>query len=165
VNLTRLLTRFSIELEAPVERQGTERCHKANPCPYPNPQCRRVEIILVVEIPRIDETDKAQPFRHRKAQLAAEKVEPVLVSGREMAQACGAFYTAVTDEEPTVRHLGQPELNAAVGGARKRNLADAWAWHRRDASVDISPLVAATLAVHGVGKKPKKKRKTGRAAF
>src|SRR5690606_12432962 len=82
---------------------------------------------------------------------------------REMAQACGEFYDAVVEGQ--LRHLGQPELNAAIGGARKRNLADAWAWHRRDAAVNISPLVAATLALHGVDRRPKRRRKTGRATF
>lgn len=108
--------------------------------------------------------DPAAPAGSLIVGLAKEKIEPALVSGREMAQACGAFYDDVAQDDQ-IRHLGQPELNTAVDGARKRNLADAWAWHRRDAAVNISPLVASTLAAHGVDKKPKKRRKTGRAAF
>lgn len=78
-------------------------------------------------------------------------IEPVLVSGREMAQACGAFYDLVV-ESGGMRHLGQLQLATALAGARKRDLGDAWAWHRKDSSVNISPLVAVTLALHGCGK-------------
>lgn len=93
--------------------------------------------------------------------MANEGVEPILVTGRDLAAACGAFATAAAEDQ--LRHLGQPELNAAVGSARKRKLGDAWIWHPRDAGVDISTLYAVTLAAHGVDKKPKKRRKTGRA--
>jgi phage terminase large subunit-like protein len=76
-------------------------------------------------------------------------IEPVLVTGREMAQACGAWYEDVV-ENSAFRHLDQPQLNAALSGARKRPVGDAWAWHRRDSGIDISPLVASTLAWHGL---------------
>jgi phage terminase large subunit-like protein len=73
-------------------------------------------------------------------------IEPVLVTGREMAQACGAFHEAAV--EARFHHLDQDSLNTALRGARKRELADAWAWHRRNSNVDITPLVACTLAWH-----------------
>jgi len=76
-------------------------------------------------------------------------IDPVLAGARDMAQACGALYEDVT-ENAALRHLDQHPLNAALIGARKRTLADSWAWHRRDSSVDISPLVAVTLAWHGL---------------
>lgn len=85
--------------------------------------------------------------------LQERGIEPVLVSGREMGQACGAFYEDVV-ENAALRHLDQPSLTAALTGARKRPLGDAWAWHRRNSGVDISPLVAATLAWHGVRATP-----------
>lgn len=75
-----------------------------------------------------------------------------LVSGREMAQACGAFFDDVTGGR--LRHIGQPLVAAALAAARKRPVGDAWAWHRRDAT-DISPLVAVTLARHGFVTVPK----------
>jgi phage terminase large subunit-like protein len=81
--------------------------------------------------------------------LQERGIEPVLITGREMAQACGALYEDVV-ENGALRHIDQPQLNAALSGARKRHLSDAWAWHRRDSTVDISPLVAVTLAWHGV---------------
>lgn len=93
--------------------------------------------------------------------MANAGVEPILISGRELAQACGSLYAEATEDG--LRHLGQPELNAAIDGARKRKLGDLWIWHSKDAAVDVSPLYAATLAAHGADKKPKKRRKTGRA--
>ena len=49
--------------------------------------------------------------------------------------------------EGTVRHLGSGELSEAIKGACTRSLADAWVWSRRSSGVDISPLVASTLAL------------------
>jgi hypothetical protein len=53
-------------------------------------------------------------------------------------------------EQERLRHLGTPEMAAAVGGAAKRPLGDAWAWSRKNSTVDITPLVASTLALWGV---------------
>jgi hypothetical protein len=78
------------------------------------------------------------------------------VSAQEHAKACGTFFDAC--EQQTLRHLGSSELTAAVKGAAKRPLGDAWAWSRKASSVDISPLVAVTLAlwgvIDGIGAKP-----------
>jgi hypothetical protein len=43
--------------------------------------------------------------------------------------------------------LSQLELDTAIRGARARPLVDRWAWSRTKSSVNISPLVAATLAL------------------
>jgi hypothetical protein len=64
----------------------------------------------------------------------------------EHAAACGLMADAVTQK--TLRHLGSPEVANAVRGAATRPLGDAWAWSRRNSTVDISPLVAMTLALH-----------------
>lgn len=69
------------------------------------------------------------------------------VSAAEHAQACGRLYDGVS--QASFRHLGTPELSAAVKGAAKRPLGDAWAWSRKSSGVDISPLVACTLALWG----------------
>lgn len=79
-------------------------------------------------------------------------------TARDMAQACGALYSAIVpppaDDNPaddapewvrTFRHRGQASLDAAIGSAIKRPLGDAWAWSRK-ATGDICPLVAVTLA-------------------
>lgn len=106
--------------------------------------------------------DPGSPAGSLITDLENADVKPVLVGGREMAQACGSFYDAVVNG--TLRHLNQPQLNTAIDAARKRTLGDAWAWHRRDTATDISPLVAATLAAHQAAKTPPKKR-SGKAAF
>lgn len=67
---------------------------------------------------------------------------------RDVVQATGQFYDAVTEQ--TLSHLDQAPLTAALAGAQKRPLGDAWAWARRIVSVDISPLVASTLAKWGL---------------
>lgn len=78
--------------------------------------------------------------------LGIEVVQPKV---REVAQSCGQFYDAVAEQ--TLSHLDQAPLTAALAGAQQRPLGDAWAWARRIVSVDISPLVAATLAKWGLG--------------
>jgi hypothetical protein len=74
------------------------------------------------------------------------------VNASEMAQACGRFFDSA--EQRNLRHLHQPELVNALKGAAKRPLGDAWAWDRKNSSVDITPLVAATLALWGVESQP-----------
>ncbi|GIH91952.1 hypothetical protein Psi01_25820 [Planobispora siamensis] len=86
------------------------------------------------------------------AELEAAGLEVVKPSARDYGQACGAFYDAVVPREgnaATLRHLDQAPLTAALAGAAKRTLGDAWAWARRGVSTDISPLVAVTLARWG----------------
>lgn len=79
------------------------------------------------------------------------------VSVREHAQACGAFVSGAEDRQ--LHHIGQPELDAAVSGAGRREVGDGgWLWSRKRSTVDISPLVAATLARWAAGQaetKPK----------
>jgi hypothetical protein len=79
------------------------------------------------------------------AGLQQRGIEPVLVSGRAEAQACGAFFDAIVDDR--VRHGNQAALNIAAENAVKRDLGDAWVWHRRSAT-DIGPSNGATYAHH-----------------
>jgi len=62
----------------------------------------------------------------------------------EHARACGALVDRIPTGE--LFHLGQPELDDAVTGAKKRSLGEAWAWDRKRPETDITPLVAVTLA-------------------
>lgn len=70
-----------------------------------------------------------------------------LVKAGDHARACGLLVDSV--EQETIRHLGSAELMSALKGATRRPLGDAWAWSRKTSSVDICPLVAATLALWG----------------
>ena len=73
---------------------------------------------------------------------------PIDITGaRDMANACGAFFDLATSDQ--LRHVDQPALNQAAMAATKRPLGEAWAWSRKGSTVDICPLVAATLATFG----------------
>jgi len=63
----------------------------------------------------------------------------------DYGKACGFFVDAVNEQ--TLRHGSQDELDAAIRGAKARPLVDRWAWSRTKSTVNISPLVAATLAL------------------
>lgn len=81
------------------------------------------------------------------ADLEAAEVKVTKPRTQDAAQACGQFYDAVTEER--LAHRGQAELNAAVSGAVSRPTGDAWLWDRRAPTVDVSPLIAVTLALWG----------------
>lgn len=96
--------------------------------------------------------DAGSPAASLLADFEAAKVEVVTTSARDVAQACGALFDGIAGEELAgrdIRYLPHGALTAAVAGATKRKLGDAWAWDRLNSSVDISPLVAATLALWG----------------
>jgi hypothetical protein len=89
--------------------------------------------------------DGASPAASLIPQLEAAGLTIETVGAQEYAKACGRFFDAI--EERTLRHLGTPELAAALKAAARRPLGDAWAWSRKTSAADISPLVAATLAL------------------
>lgn len=96
--------------------------------------------------------DKASQAGSLIGSLEDEGVEVICPTAREFAQACGWFGSAavpVPGESPMLAHTGQAPLTSAVAGADRRELADLWAWNKKGAAVDISPLVAATLAAWG----------------
>ena len=91
--------------------------------------------------------DPASPAGSLMLDLAAAGIAVDPVDARRYAAACGQLYDAVV--EGKLEHRGQPALDAAVAGARRRTLGDAWAWARRG-NADVSPLVAVTLASYGL---------------
>lgn len=91
--------------------------------------------------------DSTGPAASLIPDLEREGLTVRAVSSREVVDACGGFYDAVAGRAVTVR--ANQILDDAVAGAMKRTVGDAWAWARRSATVDISPLVAATLAHWG----------------
>ena len=76
-------------------------------------------------------------------------IDVTTLNAKEVAAGCGIFYDAITDSQ-SLRHLGTHELDTAINGAITRPLGDAWAWSRKSSSVDISPLVACTVALWGL---------------
>jgi phage terminase large subunit-like protein len=91
-----------------------------------------------------DATGPAGTLVHR-CEEAGFDVETV--SAPDHAKACGLLVDMVDGE--ALRHLGSAELTSALKGATTRPLGDAWAWSRKNSTVDISPLVASTLALWG----------------
>lgn len=80
-----------------------------------------------------------QPLEN--AGVKVRKVKP-----QEFVAASGQFVDMVN--VGLLRHLDQPVLNKAVAGAARRDTGDgAWKLSRTRSSVDISPLVASTIAV------------------
>lgn len=108
----------------------------------------RIAELVVRHRPSAVICDGRSPGASLVPELAALGVEVTVTAAGEHAQACGMFYDAV--ENAGLRHLGTPELIAAIRGAAKRPLGDAWAWDRKHSDSDIAPLVAVTLALWGL---------------
>jgi hypothetical protein len=87
---------------------------------------------------------KGSPAWSLETELVDAGVVLLPVSTEEHSQACGALFDDIV--EGRLLHMGQPELDAAVAGADRKNHGDAWLWSRLKSTVDISPLVAVTLA-------------------
>lgn len=95
----------------------------------------------------IDERSAAGSLIQPLQEVPGVTVHPL--TSRDVAVAAGRFYDACSASVASLRHLNDPVLNAAVDGAVTRPLGDAWAWDRRKPNTDITPLVAATLALWG----------------
>jgi len=91
--------------------------------------------------------DVGSPAGALLPELDARGLRLTKVAGREMAQASVAFAAAI--HNGSIRHLDQPDLNAAVNAAKRRQVGDLWAFGRRGSFTDISPLIAASLAAWG----------------
>lgn len=96
---------------------------------------------------RVDKTSKSNQLI---IQLVEAGVVVDEVSMHDHASATGMFIEAVADGR--LRHLGQQSLRSAISAAKLRLSGDAELWGRRQSKVNISPLVAATLALGGVPK-------------
>ena len=97
----------------------------------------------------LDETSGLVERRHSRHFLVGTDVAVTLAAaeGRDMAIACAKFFDAVMGQ--TVAHTDQPQLNQSLAVARKRAVGSGWAWNRKTADSDITPLVAVTLALWG----------------
>jgi hypothetical protein len=103
-------------------------------------RCARNDIRAVV-------IDGMSPAASIIDDLRQHKIKVTTTSSRDMAAACGTLYDGVM--EGWLRHTDQPQVNVALSVARRRPLQDAWAWNRKNAASDITPLVACTLALWG----------------
>jgi hypothetical protein len=85
--------------------------------------------------------------------LEAAGVEVMKTSSQDVGASTDAFVAAcgvAEGDEALLRYRPHPALDAAIAGADTKPLGDGRKWNRRSPSVDISPLVAATLARWGL---------------
>jgi hypothetical protein len=69
------------------------------------------------------------------------------MTAQDVAHAFGLIYDGFRDSG--LRHPDQEELKRAIAGSEKRKLSEGSAWDRFAVSVNLSPLIAATLAHWG----------------
>lgn len=106
--------------------------------------------------------------RHGRPMIVADNQGPVLTvvdeakrlkvpiiqpTVPEYAAACQTMLDRIGRRE--IGHRGGKALDAAITGATKRPIGDGgWGWGRRSATVDVCPLIAATLAFWGHDHRP-----------
>lgn len=113
------------------------------------------ERINAAQSPRALVVDAMSPAASLIQPLQDRGLPVVTTGSREYSTACGRFYDEV--QNGLLVHLDQPALNVALSTAGTRPIGQegAWGWNRRTADSDITPLVAATLAIHGLAAEPK----------
>ncbi len=123
----------------------------------------RLHSVVVDELTGLAEVRRGRHF------LVGTDISVTLAAseGRDMAIACAKFFDGVMDG--TLHHNQQIQLDVALSVARKRPLGAGWAWNRKDATSDITPVVASTLALWGAQKddveRPTRRRTTERTAL
>ncbi|KFI97823.1 terminase [Bifidobacterium stellenboschense] len=96
--------------------------------------------------------DGQSPAMALLADLKARHVRPIVTNASDMGRACGLFLDLLRDHKLT--HLPDkdaPALAQAVANATTRNIGQSGAvgWNKMGGDIDISPLVAVTLAAYG----------------
>jgi hypothetical protein len=120
--------------------------------------CRRQMPTLIV-LDEFGPTGSLIPELQRALveEFEADAPEVLGLGTSAVARAWGQFYDGISGPDlagRNLRHIGQPELTAAVAGADTRALGDGKAWDRRTPTVDITPVVACTHAVYGWSMRP-----------
>lgn len=89
--------------------------------------------------------DVGGPVGFLADQLEKRGVTVYRAGTRDVVHATQAFMDRFKDRELHIRPY--PALDAAAKAAVKQTVGDGWKWSRKTVQADISPLVAATLAV------------------
>lgn len=97
--------------------------------------------------------DPYGPARGLLGPLRELGVTPLTMNTSDMGQACAGLALAVAEQR--LRHPSQDVVLEAMAMAVRRDVGDVWVWGRkqsaRQGNVDISPLVAITEALWGLG--------------
>lgn len=110
-------------------------------------------------------TNNIGPARRVLDELRAKGIECLGLTEADWQAACSRLDDAWTEgDTPTVRHLGEPELGAAVADATTRQLKSGAAWASRDGR-PITVLEAHTLSVWAVDHLPEQPKRFGWTAF
>lgn len=80
--------------------------------------------------------------------IRAANIDVHETDASEVSTAAGQFLESVLEQK--FFHRGDPRLTSAVEGSRQRPIGERWGWDRKSPSVDVSPLVAASLALWGL---------------
>ncbi|MEV6449657.1 hypothetical protein [Amycolatopsis sp. NPDC051716] len=120
---------------------------------YHGPRSAQTVPYIVSTVSRLDPCvlviDDQSPAASMVADLEAAGLTVYTTNTSEMAKATGDFYDR--SDGALLNHTGDPELADAVEGAVKRDLpGGGWAWDRKRALDDISPLVAGSLSTWGL---------------
>lgn len=108
--------------------------------------------------------DSLSPAASLVPALRAARVRVNQTSASDMAKACGLFYDDAMGGRLT--HVAQEPLDIALAGAKQRRIGDAggWGWDRKNPDINISPLVAVSLARFGLSTiRPRTSNRGGRA--
>lgn len=125
----------------------------------------RLAELVAAHKPAAVVVDEFGPTGSLIAPLEEAGVRVERIGTGDVARAFGMFYDGVCGDERNLRHIGQPELDAAVAGAVTRSLGEGKAWDRKNATVDITPLVAVTNANWGFAHFGRKREVTPMVAW
>lgn len=100
--------------------------------------------------------DRRGPAGSLVDELDRQRVQLVEIDSLDLPRSAAAFYDAVMTGAVKVR--SNRDLDAAVAGAAKRPVGDAWAWGRKSSKVDISLLVASSLGLWAFQNPPPPKK-------
>lgn len=88
--------------------------------------------------------DPKSPTKSIYTALVKAEVPMIEVTFEQYIEYCGAFQIDAKTRQ--MKHLSQAPLNAAIMGAEVRPVGENWVWSQKSSSVDITTLVACTLA-------------------
>jgi hypothetical protein len=80
-------------------------------------------------------------------QLERAGVALAPLDGNDWRAACAGLLEAICADPPALRIRPHPALDAAADSAARRASGDAWSWARRQSTVSIATLTAATAAL------------------
>jgi len=106
--------------------------------------------------------DPGGPAAPLMTAMLAAGLEVAATSTQEMTQASGLFFDRVTDR--SLRHVPQASLDAAVAAGQRKWLGDKWLWARKEA-VDVTPLLACSVALFVAQQAAVERPRTNKAAF